>query len=354
MNRGTVILSCILWLCLISDKKVLKDDGAESLGSSSLDGVPKHVLFALLLAMGVVEKLSRMANVLSVETDWVSALAPPSQEVDPLERFGLTHMNVVLKRLDLIAKLASPAAISALLSVLQSVRWMVVAVMIMNLLSWGLEYWTAKKLWDTCSCLREPKQTHDYAVPTHKPNAGTSETVLERVSSSYQTLKVAVVQQVGNIRNYFSSDIWMPSIAWAMLHLSVLTWSATMIVYLLATGFSLTSITWAQGLGALAELCSTYISPWAISKLSPRSHQPGHRLATIYEAEDEDLEELLGSDAEADVNESPQNGDLYDEQCTAREKQRLKIGIVRLGMTSVSSMSLSLVSHRSVTQRFPY
>jgi solute carrier family 40 (iron-regulated transporter), member 1 len=48
------------------------------------------------------------------------------------------------------------------------------------------------------------------------------------------------------LRHYFSMDVWPASISVSLLQMTVLTYSATLITYLLTVGFSLSAITIAR------------------------------------------------------------------------------------------------------------
>src|SRR5436190_21085512 len=53
-----------------------------------------------------------------------------------------------------------------------------------------------------------------------------------------------------------------------LLHLSVLSYSATFITYLLNIGISLNQITVARTFGSMVEVSSTLVMPWGVRMLS--------------------------------------------------------------------------------------
>ncbi len=57
--------------------------------------------------------------------------------------------------------------------------------------------------------------------------------------------------QLRSLQTYLRTPVWQPSLALALLHLSVLSYSATFITYLLSTGFSLVLITAVRALSSV-------------------------------------------------------------------------------------------------------
>lgn len=66
------------------------------------------------------------------------------------------------------------------------------------------------------------------------------------------------------LRHFFSIPMWPASISLALLQITVLAYSATMITYLLQTGFSISIITVGRASGAITGLASTVITPWLV------------------------------------------------------------------------------------------
>jgi solute carrier family 40 (iron-regulated transporter), member 1 len=81
VNRAAIIFACLIWLLIVSEssttqdesqggaKKMTLDDDSSASGSSILQGAPKSIAFGLLLCLGILESLSRKANVISIERD---------------------------------------------------------------------------------------------------------------------------------------------------------------------------------------------------------------------------------------------------------------------------------------------
>ncbi len=85
------------------------------------------------------------------------------------------------------------------------------------------------------------------------------------------------------------TDVWVPSLALALLHFSALSYAATFITYLLNVGFSLFLITVARACGSVIEVSSTFIAPAGIRVLG-RTKALDH--------DEEGIQELLPSNDE--------------------------------------------------------
>ncbi|MCJ1269521.1 hypothetical protein MMC22_009413 [Lobaria immixta] len=99
-NRITLVACCILWLFLFSTPR---------------DAL-KKVMFTIIMSLGMVEKASRTTNILSKEIDWVwvPILANANRK-----NYGLTHMNTIMRRMDLVYKFVVPLVISSLVALVK-------------------------------------------------------------------------------------------------------------------------------------------------------------------------------------------------------------------------------------------
>lgn len=74
----------------------------------------KKVFFALAL-----KKLSRGTNILSMERDWVPTLANTSVDANHPAPYDLTHLNMTMRRMDMLCKLIAPLAVSTFVSIVE-------------------------------------------------------------------------------------------------------------------------------------------------------------------------------------------------------------------------------------------
>ena len=273
-NRASVILGCLGW-------SVLVFIGSEPVKSAiigalylpkwfSFEGL-KPWLFAIVILLGICEKLSGIGNMISMERDWVPVLASK-----PGNEYNLTHLNAVMRRIDLICKLVAPLIISVIISS-TSMLVGVATVAGMSGLSWCFELYCARRVWRMSVGLQEPRELSD------RP-ASDSPTSWKTSLTRWRNVPTICSKQWPHLVSYFSTDVWIPSLSLSLLHLSALSYAATFITFLLNSGFSLLVITIARAIGSIVEVSSTFVAPVGIRYLA---------LAKQAEEPSEDNEQLL-------------------------------------------------------------
>ncbi|MCJ1399804.1 hypothetical protein MMC11_003007 [Xylographa trunciseda] len=255
-NRASVILACLGWYLLVENNSnvLILHFTATTEHQFSL------WLFALVICLGIFEKLSGIGNMICMERDWIPIFASASN--DGLQHsFGLTHLNAVMRRIDLLCKLMAPLIISMVILV-SSTTTGVVLVGLMSIVSWGVEVYCAGRVWISCRRLREPKEE------VHALSSTTGDGSLRsRITQGSPVLDFCR-KQWSQFSDYFSTDVWIPSLSLALLHLSVLSYSATFVTFCLNRGFSLLIVTIARALGSIVEVSSTFIVPFGVSYLA--------------------------------------------------------------------------------------
>jgi hypothetical protein len=102
-----------------------------------------------------------------------------------------------MKRIDLVSKLAAPIFVSVAAMLVQSLGAMTLAVAAMNVLLAVPELFFAKRVWLSCSRIREIRQVAA-AVDDHGASEGAN------------TSRLATTTGWGNgFRLYFGSDVWI-------------------------------------------------------------------------------------------------------------------------------------------------
>ena len=281
------------------------------------------------MALGIVERLSRVANLISIERDWVPTLATAAIHEKEPAKYELTQLNAVMSRIDLICKLGAPITMTVFMSATESTWLGAVAMIALNLLTWSLEYWTARKAWHGSLQLQELKNTEVSSIKTAEAGDANSDglsiehgpfglRIWDRAIKTMEILVSWLRSYALSLRLYFTTDIWMPSLAMTGLHFSVLVFSGTLTVFLVNSGFSLKLITGAEVLSAVFELSSTYVFPWGVRILSAQR--------TTYHA-------LASSEIEEE--------DQMRDEPSSQEYQRR--GVSRLGMWALTLVLLCLV-----------
>ena len=301
----------------------------------------------------MVEKLSRGTNILCMERDWVPTLANPCVDASSPTPYDLTYLNTVMRRIDMLCKLIAPLAVSTFISTVGSERIAVAVVAGISTLSWGLECGCVQQVWKQNGRLRAQK---DAAHDTRKGGNANDPMQLSlhgymKVSSAHHArdLVLKIVSEVlGSIRayvnslqDYFNTAVWIPSVCAAIPHASVLTFSGTMITYLLNAGLSLNMVTGARASGAIFEIGSTFIFPWAVGILSSATEHTtsGHGME-----EYQCLDAGNPSSRVDDSSRKEEDQDLDFKQNVPNPEG----GTVRVGCWSICFLCLSLVSIRSL------
>ncbi|KAI1107694.1 Ferroporti-1 [Jackrogersella minutella] len=251
INRGSVILGSFFWILILSQEDLVGRDARFVLPNNT---TIKGLGFAVAMTFSIIERLSSSGNNISMERDWVVAVAAPAGRP-----YDLTHLNAIMRRIDLVCKLISPILIAAVISALGSVRLGVVFTGLTSLVCIPIEVFSAKRVWNSSPLLQAPR-----AVPPPNPAAATQITSRSWVARTRQYFH--------NFEMYFSTSVWVPSVALALLHFNMLTWRATFITYLINVGYSLNIITIARAIGSVFEITSTVITPRGIEYMGKAHH----------------------------------------------------------------------------------
>ena len=311
-NRASVIVGSLFWLLILSQEDLVKK---ETLLVLPKNDTLKHMTFAVAVTFGIIERLSSSGNLISMERDWVVTVAAP-----PGHPYDLTHLNAVMRRIDLVCKLISPIFISVVISATDSVRIGVIYSALTSLVSIPIETASAKGVWNSSPVLRVPKTKK-------KPTENAS--VPAPAHSVPWTSHIR--QFLGGFEMYFSTTVWVPSVALALLHFNMMTWRATFVTYLINVGYTLPAITIARAVGSIFEISSTVATPLGIQYMGKAYHK--HQ--GLGGEDDRELE--VGLIDEAD-----------DEQQRQVADGRTVVGLQRFGLWGVSWQVLNLVS-RNIT-----
>ena len=338
VNRVVVIAACVCWAIVIrkEESEEITTSTRSAVDSSSTRPLKLHrwkdAIFILILVLGILERLSRLANLISIERDWVPTMVAAGNPKNEKPGYDLSDLNAVMSRIDLICKLGSPIAISAFMSAANSPHLGAVLLIGLNFLTWPFEYLTARQLWQGNELLREEKIVNQFesnAAAVIKTNRADS--ALDDLLKAFKTILGWVCQYGQSLKQYFETDVWMPSLAISSLHFSVLSFSSTLIVFLVNSGFSITLITCAGILSAVFELSSTFIFPWAVRALG-YDHSLYRPLSENEPTETPNIPSRPPFDMEEDLD-SNENGLSTASQIT---------GVSRLGLLSITLTLLTL------------
>ena len=291
-NIFSVVTACILWYFIVSFHS--SDVYDEWIPVSTV----KNIMFGTILILGIFETLSAAGNTMSMERDWIVVAA--SHDGQP---YDLTTLNATMRRIDLTCKLMSPIFISFIISVCGT-RVGVLTVAVMSACSVGVEYFCAKRVWNNNPRIHDFKQIIQLQHNEDHYDSG----------QRSGRLKHFMLDFARDFRLYTTSVVFIPSVSLALLHLSALAYSASLITFLLNVGISLNTITIARTLGSIVEVSSTIVTPIGVDRLSKAKH---HGL--LYE-------QISSGFVEVDTS-----------------MQGSKVGLFRLGLWGLSWQSINLI-----------
>jgi len=239
----------------------------------------RHLVFAALVLIGIVERLSGIANTLTMERDWVPALAEPANRRDA---YTLTKLNATMRRLDLICKLFAPLAISAIIEAFSS-PISVLLLAVGSILGIVIEPQLALRVWSRSKKLQARRVVQPTVTSKHAASWWRLHNHLWRF----------LCAQKRQAEAYFSTTVWLPSLSLTLLHFSALSYAATFVTWLLGSGFSLLAITIARTIGSCVEVSSTFVAPFGIDRLAQTKEK---ETVSRNETDWQSIQGLLNSD----------------------------------------------------------
>lgn len=272
-----------------------------------------------------------------MEQDWVPILANAND--DGTTPYTLTHLNTIMRRIDMLCKLLAPLAISESIASLHSERMVAALVATISTLGWAAESWCVRRVYTTQGRLRVPKSTSRDVepIPTFPHR-----TTARHLPQTFIHLKSALSSHYLALKYYFASPACIPSLCAAVPHASVLTFSGTLVTYLLNAGVSLTTITIAKVAGAVFEIGSTFVYPWAVRQFSAKMKEKGGRNVEMGERQEGCL---LLREWDDGVEAEEEKSDVVEECHRGLNDQGDESAVVNVGLWSICGLLLSLVSY---------
>ena len=343
------MVACIFWPLVLSPGRhdATHQGRVEKQGDpiAGLDrsNIHKNGFFAVVLLLGIVERLSRTANLFSIERDWVPTIAHPWGGKEQSESYDLTYLNAVMSRIDLICKLGSPIVMTGFMSITTPTMVLMVLVFF-NSLFLPMEFWTARKVYQSFPCLQEPKAAKGSHFDRDRTTTGGPLFAQSNlplffwrfwsiVRNSFIGVKVWLSSLYSGLQEYLAAEVWMPSLATSSLHFSILNYSSTFNVFILHAGFSLTFITLGEILSAIFELSSTFAFPWAVGILSGGKNSP-------YTLPDDSSSSTPMLQLGSDEDDTAPLQDIKNSHLTTS----VSLGVSRLGFLSLWQILLCFVS----------
>ncbi|RAH65792.1 putative iron-regulated transporter [Aspergillus aculeatinus CBS 121060] len=218
---------------------------------ASSNSTLRILLFVATVVLACFEKLAATANTVAVERDWAIVVA------DALE-IPRQDLNASMRRIDLFCKLIAPIFISLVDGFsTKAAIWTTLGV---NVSCVAVEYVAIAQVYASVSQLGR-----------HMPAAGSERALgsATETRSVAQRFKQRIKDAAAPWKEYTRSPLFLASFALSLLYLTVLSFGATMVTYLLHTGFTPLQVS-AMRIGAVAaELSGTWAAPFIMSRIGP-------------------------------------------------------------------------------------
>ncbi|EGD93606.1 hypothetical protein TESG_01148 [Trichophyton tonsurans CBS 112818] len=211
-------------------------------------------LLATLALLACVEKLCSIMNMISVERDWVVVVAGEDHS-------ALTTMNARMRRIDLICKLFGPLFIAFIDGI--STETAILVNLGMNTCSVFFEYFAIARVYYDVPELQNSKGLGGHIPPHVAPERRSA---IVRISDSCRNI---TQKALGDFNFYFRHTLFLPSFAGALLYLTVLSFGAQMVTWLLAAGYSSAQVAITRTLSVVFEVLATWVAPWLMGKIGP-------------------------------------------------------------------------------------
>ncbi|KAJ5629757.1 hypothetical protein N7528_003414 [Penicillium herquei] len=209
------------------------------------------VLFVAVIFLACIEKLAATANTVAVERDWAIVIS------DSI-KMPRQDLNASMRRIDLFCKLIAPVFISLVDSF--STKVAIWTVLGLNVASVLIEYIAIAQVYQAVPALKKATAAGrtEETDETLQAHTDSSEGVLDYLRGSLIPWK-----------EYVSSRVFLPSFALSLLYMTVLSFGATMVTYLLHSGFDSLQVSCMRIGSVAAEVSGTWIAPLIMNRIGP-------------------------------------------------------------------------------------
>ncbi|KGO77598.1 Major facilitator superfamily domain, general substrate transporter [Penicillium italicum] len=219
-----------------------------------------------------IKKLASTANTVAVERDWAIMISdsinvprqgnkPEANGSSTIPNFDqIADLNASMRRIDLFCKLLAPVFISLIDSI--STRYAIWTVFALNTASVLVEYIAIAQVYQSVPALIRTQapttQADDTNSETHGPHENASRKLLQSLPESLSPWK-----------EYIASPVFLASFALSLLYLTVLSFGATMVTYLLHSGFTPLQVSYMRIGAVAAEISGTWTAPLIMNRIGP-------------------------------------------------------------------------------------
>ena len=176
----------------------------------------------------------------------------------------LGTLNAQMRRIDLLCKLLGPLFIALVDGFSTNIA--IIVNLAMNCASVGVEYFAIARVYRDVPELRKAK-----VRPRAADEAGSSTLQMSktRFVRCWRHVKTAASKSAADLGMYLRHPAFLPSMAGALLYLTVLSFAGQMVTYLLSVGFNATQVGVAYTSSVSFEMLATWVAPWLMARMGP-------------------------------------------------------------------------------------
>lgn len=168
-----------------------------------------------------------------------------------------------MRRIDLLCKLFGPLFIALIAGF--STRVAIIANLVMNATSSILEYFAIARVYNEVPGLQEAKVEPRSGLADAESAPGSE----SRLTEHLKRIRGVLSKSARDFDFYFRHRAFLPSIAGALLYLTVLSFAGQMVTYLLSAGYTATQVGIARTLSVIFEVLATWVAPWLMGRIGP-------------------------------------------------------------------------------------
>ncbi|KAK5011449.1 hypothetical protein LTR28_002775 [Elasticomyces elasticus] len=168
-----------------------------------------------------------------------------------------------MRRIDLLCKLLGPLLIALIDGA--STEIAIIVNFCMNVASVLIEYFAIARVYHSVPDLQQSKQK---PRSDHQEDSGSNERQ-SLLTHNWMHVKQIIKKSTADFTMYFHHSAFLPSIAGALLYLTVLNFAGQMVTYLFAAGYTSTQIGIARTLSVAFEVLATWVAPWIMGWIGP-------------------------------------------------------------------------------------
>ncbi|KAJ5227125.1 uncharacterized protein N7469_007131 [Penicillium citrinum] len=213
------------------------------------------ILFLVVGSLACVEKLAATANTVAVERDWAIVV---SESIN----IPRQDLNAFMRRIDLFCKLIAPVFISLIDSF--STRVAIWTVLGVNTASVVVEYAAIAQVYRSVPSLKTKFATINLTQENSAADA-----ISPAPQRYHHGLMNRLREMLAPWQDFARSRVFLASLALSLLYLTVLSFGATMVTYLLHSGFTSLEVSYMRIGSVAAELSGTWIAPIIMQRIGP-------------------------------------------------------------------------------------